>query len=63
MQARPMLLEPGPRLFMAGHGALDLSPEAGPMIHVGKMGDLVGGEIVEHEGRREHEPPGEGERT
>ena len=52
-----MLPEPRPGLFMAWHGALDESPETGPVIHVGEMGDLVRGEIVEHERRREHEPP------
>jgi hypothetical protein len=33
------------------------------VIHVPEMGDLMRGEIVEHKRRREHEPPGEGERT
>ena len=63
MQARAMFPQPRPRLFMAWHGALDESPEAGPVIHVGEMRDLVRGEIVEHERWREHEPPGEGQRA
>jgi hypothetical protein len=33
------------------------------VIHVGEMGDLMRGEIVEHERRREDETPGEGQRA
>ncbi len=63
MQAGAMLPEPGASLLVARHGALHQGPEARPVIHVAEMGDLVRGEIVEHEGRREHEPPGEGQRA
>ena len=63
MQARAVLPEPGPRLLMARHGALHQGPEAGTVIHVAEMGDLVRGEIVEHERRRQHQPPRERQRA
>ena len=61
MQARAMLLQPAARLLVARHGALHQRPESRPVIHVTEMGDLVRGEIIEHEGRSQHEPPGEGQ--
>ena len=58
-----MLAQPNPRLLMARHGALDHGPESRSVIHMGKMGNLMGGEIVEHEGWRENKAPGEGQRA
>src|ERR1700674_163822 len=55
------LAQPVPRLLVTRHGALDEAPKARTVIHVAEMGHLVGGEIIEHEGRREHETPGEGQ--
>ena len=63
MQARAVFPEPGAGFLVARHGALDQSPEARAVIHVAEMGDLMRGEIVEHERRREHEPPREGQRA
>ena len=34
------------------------TPEPGRVIHLDEMGDLVGGEIVQHVGRREDQAPG-----
>src|SRR6478735_11096504 len=33
------------------------------MVHLDEMSDFVGGEIVEHEGRREDQAPGERQRA
>ena len=41
----------------------DLRPEQLAVVHVPDMRDLVGGEIIEHEGRRENEPPREIQRA
>jgi hypothetical protein len=48
---------------MTRHGALDQSPESRSVIHVTEMRDLMRSEIVEYKRGREHEAPGEGERT
>ena len=56
-----MLLQPVARLLVARHAALYQRPESRPAIYVAEMGDLVRGEIIEHEGRSQHEPPGEGQ--
>ena len=32
-------------------------PEPRRVVHLDEMGDLVGGEIVQHIGRREDQPP------
>ena len=61
MQARPMRLEPGLRPVRLGRGAADEAPEFRRVVHVNHMRRLVRREIVEHEGRRENEAPGEAE--
>src|ERR1700756_3022056 len=38
-------------------------PEPRRMVHLDEMRYLMGGEIVEHEGRREDQPPGERQRA
>src|SRR5262245_43971636 len=59
VQAGTMLAEPSPCLLVTRNRSLDEFPEAGPVIHLGEMGNLVRREIVQHKGRRENEPPGE----
>src|SRR3569832_374939 len=38
--------------------ALDQPPEAARVVHLDEMRRLVRGEVVEHEGRRQYQPPG-----
>ena len=54
MQVRAMLAQPIPRLLVTRHGALDERPETRPVIHFSQMGDLVRGEVIQHESRREY---------
>ena len=46
-------------LLEARHGGGDELPEAGPVVHLAQMRHLVGGDIVEHVGGRQDQPPGE----
>ena len=60
MQLGTMRGEPG---FGSGRlraNALDQPPEGMAVVHLDQMRDLVRGEIVEHEGWRQDQPPGLG---
>ena len=53
-------------LLGALHRRADLAtdaPEPRRVVHLDEMGDLVGGEIVEHIGRCEDQAPGERQRA
>ena len=52
-------VEPGARRLRLPAQQLDQPPETARMVEFAQMGDLVGGEIVEHHRRRHHQPPGE----
>src|SRR5215813_4041101 len=59
MQVGAVRIEPGLGAADVGVDARDQPPEPARMVHLDKMGNLVRGEIVEHEGRSEDQPPGE----
>ena len=52
-----MGVEPGLGAADIRIDALDDPPEPARMVHLDQMRDLVRGEIVEHEGRRQDQPP------
>ena len=65
VKLRAVALQPVLRLVGARAQATAKSPEVRTVIHLVEMGNLMGGEIVDHEGRRqeklklpsqEHEP-------
>src|ERR1043166_2512374 len=63
MQAGAVHVEPG---FGAGQvrgDALDQPPEPARVIHLEEVSDLVRGEILQHERRRQDEPPGIGQQA
>src|SRR5712671_4565406 len=47
---------------MAAHLTHD-APEPRRVVHLDEMRHLMGGEVIEHEGRREDQPPGERQRA
>jgi penicillin-binding protein 1A len=63
MQAGAVLVQPVSRLLVPRHGARHQGPEARAVVHMAEVSHLVRREIVEHEGRRQNQPPGEGQRA
>src|SRR3954449_7843553 len=59
----PVLVEPALRVAVLRAPALDERPELGPVVVLDEVADLVDDDVVEHVGRREHEPPVEAERA
>jgi len=59
MQIRAVDVEPYLGPAHVGAHALHQLPELLRVVHLDEVRDLVGGEIVEHETRREHETPRE----
>ena len=62
MKAGAVMLQPFLRAVGFRKQAMRDFPEGGRMIHVDEMRDFMRGEIVEHERRREDQPPGKIER-
>ena len=58
-QLGAVAVEPGARRGVAGREALDQPPEAGAVVHLGQMRDLVGDDIGDDRLRGEDQPPAE----
>src|SRR6516164_7892790 len=54
-----MPLEPSPRDGAVRRQALDQTPKARPVVHLGEMGYFKGNDIVNDPLRRENQPPAE----
>src|SRR5690349_1389557 len=63
VQGAAVDLEPFLGLVGAGADPVDVAPEAGGVVELAQVSDLVGGQVIQHEGRRHDEPPGEVERS
>src|SRR6185312_8023758 len=59
MQVGAVGVEPGLGAADIGINACNDPPESARMIHLDQVGNLVRGEIVEHEGRSHDQPPRE----
>jgi len=57
MQISPVNLEPGLGTGDMRTDAVNQPPETAGVIHLDEMGDLVRGQIIEDEWRRQHQPP------
>src|SRR5487761_2153320 len=57
MQIQPTQGEPAHGLVQMRKRLANECPETRSMIHLGKMGDLVGGHVIQNMGRREHQAP------
>src|SRR6478735_267826 len=62
VQGAAIGLEPGLGLVRAGAQLVGELPEPVGMVQLAQVRNLMGGEVVEHEGRRHDETPGEAER-
>ena len=57
MQLRALAFQPRPLGLVARTQARNLIPEGSGMVHLDQMGDLVGGDVIKHLGRRHDQPP------
>src|SRR3970040_146080 len=57
MQFGAMRVEPALGVTHVRTNALDQPPENSAVVHLDQMRDLVRGEIIEHERRRQNQPP------
>ena len=58
MQIVAVGVEPALGAFDVVADAVDDAPEAGRMVHLDQMRHFMGGEIIQHIGWRQDQPPG-----
>ena len=61
VQLAAMTLQPGLRLFHVRAELLAERPEVRAVVHFLQVRDLMGGEIIDHRGRRHDDAPGKAE--